>query len=60
MTEYINKNDAIAILEEGQKATCPVGRWGRSYANDVEAYDDWDELIDAVNALPVLEVPDVT
>lgn len=60
MTEYINKNDAIAILEERQKETCLVGCWGRRYAHDVAEYDYWEKLIDAVNALPVLEVPDAT
>lgn len=60
MTEYINKDAAIAILAERQKETCPLGLWGRRYANDVEAYDYWEELIDSVNALPVLEVPDAT
>lgn len=60
MIEYISRSAAIAILEERQKETCPLGLWGRRYANDVAAYDYWEELIDAVNALPVLEVPDVT
>ena len=60
MTEYINKSDAISILEERQKETCPVGLWGRGYTDNVAAYDYWEELIDAVNAFPVLEVTDAT
>lgn len=56
MAEYIGRNAVIAILEERQKETCPVGLWGRRYANDVAAYDYWEKLIDAVNTLPVLEV----
>lgn len=58
MDEYINKETAIAIIEEKQKELCPVGRYGRGYVygTDREKYDSWDEIIDALENVPVADV----
>lgn len=58
MGEYINREDAIAIIEEKQKELCPVGRYGRGYVygSDREKYDAWDEIIDALENVPAADV----
>lgn len=58
MDEYINKETAIAIIEEKQKELCPVGRYGRGYvySTDREKYDSWDEIIDALENIPSADV----
>lgn len=59
MAEYIKRKDAVKIIEEKQKELCPVGRYGRNYVygSDREKYDAWDEIIDALDALPTLPPP---
>ena len=54
MAEYIEREAAIAIIEEKQKELCPVGRYGRGYVygSDREKYDAWDEIIDALENIP--------
>lgn len=61
MDEYINKETAIAIIEEKQKELCPVGRYGRGYVygTDREKYDSWDEIIDALENVPSADVAPV-
>lgn len=58
MAKYIKLEDAIAITEEKQKELCPVGRYGRRYVygTDREKYDDWDEIIDALENIPTADV----
>lgn len=50
MGVYIEREKAIAIIEEKQKELCPVGLYGRNYVygSDREKYDAWDEIIDAL------------
>ena len=57
MEEYIKREDAIKIIEEKQKELCPLGKYGRNYSSDREKYDAWEEIIDALNALPTLPQP---
>lgn len=61
MDEYIKLEAAIAIIEEKQKKLCPVGRYGRGYVygSDREKYDDWDEIIDALENIPAADVAPV-
>lgn len=61
MAEYIKLEDAIAVIEEKQKELCPVGRYGRGYVYglDREKYDSWDEIIDALENIPNVDVAPV-
>lgn len=61
MAEYIEREAAIAIIEEKQKELCPVGRYGRGhvYGSDREKYDAWDEIIDALDAISPADVAPV-
>lgn len=61
MAEYIELEDAIAVIEEKQKELCPVGRYGRGYVygSDREKYDAWDEIIDALENIPSADVAPV-
>ena len=61
MAEYIEREAAIAIIEKKQKELCPVGRYGRGcvYGLDREKYDAWDEIIDALENVPAVDVAPV-
>lgn len=61
MAEYIERDAAIAIIEEKQKELCPVGRYGRGYVygSDREKYDAWNEIIDALENVPTADVAPV-
>ncbi|MFR8530232.1 MAG: hypothetical protein ACLVDB_03415 [Anaeromassilibacillus sp.] len=58
MAEYIELEDATAIIEEKQKELCPVGRYGRGYVygTEREKYDAWEEILDALENLPAADV----
>ena len=58
MAEYIEREDAIAVIEEKQKELCPVGRYGRGYVygSNREKYDAWDEIINALENVPAADV----
>lgn len=57
----IDADKAIEIIKEKQKELCPVGRYGRNYVygSDREKYDSWEEIIDALEALPVFDQPEI-
>lgn len=55
MAEYIERGAAVAVLEERQKALCPVGKWSRNQANDREKFDAYQELIDELNNIPAVD-----
>lgn len=59
MVRAIDLDKAIEIIEEKQKELCPVGSYGRHYVygSDREKYDAWEEIIDALDALPTLTPP---
>lgn len=60
MADCIEREAAIAIIEEKQKELCPAGCYGRGYVYgiDREKYDAWDEIIDALeNILSADVVP---
>lgn len=57
MAEYIEREAAIALIEEKQKALCPLGLWRRNQANDREKFDAWQEIIDELNSVPAVSVP---
>lgn len=52
MAEYIEREAAVAVFEERQKALCPVGKWSRNQANDREKFDAWEEILDELRAIP--------
>lgn len=58
MAECIDRDAVVSIIEERQKALCPRGRYGRSYVygTDREIYDAWQEILDAIDAIPVVIV----
>lgn len=61
MAEYIERESAVAVILEKQKELCPVGLYGRShaYGSDREKYDNWDEIIDALENIPAADVSPV-
>lgn len=61
MVEYIDRDSALEIIQEKQKALCPAGRYGRSYVygSDREVYDAWEEILDSISAIPVSDVAPV-
>lgn len=61
MGKYIDREAAVAVIEEKQKELCPVGRYGRNYVygSDREKYDNWEEIIDALENLPAADVVEV-
>lgn len=61
MVEYIDRESAITLIEAKQKDLCPVGRYGRGYVygSDREKYDNWDEIIDALENIPSADVAPV-
>ena len=61
MTEYINKDEALAIIENRQREICPMGRYSRNavYGSDREAFDNWEEILDEIEAIPSADVAPV-
>ena len=61
MSECIEREAAVALIEEKQKELCPLGRWGRHevYGGDREKFDAWDEIITALNGIPAADVAPV-
>lgn len=57
--EYIKREAAVAVLEERQKALCPVGEWSRNKAYDREKFDAWEEILDELRAIPAADVAPV-
>lgn len=58
MAEYIKRESVVDIISEKQKELCPVGLYGRNhvYGSDREKYDNWEEIIDAVENIPAADV----
>ena len=58
MSEYMDRDAAIAVIEEKQKELCPAGRYSRHYVygTDRERFDTWQEIIDALKAIPMADV----
>lgn len=56
--EYIARDEAVALIEEKQKALCPVGRFSRHavYGTDRETFDAWQEIIDAIENIQSAKV----
>lgn len=61
MDEYIKRESVVAIISEKQKELCPYGRYGRNhvYGSDREKYDNWEEIIDAIENIPAADVSPV-
>lgn len=47
----IYKESVISILENRQKETYQIGLYSRNKADDIEAFDFWQELIYAIEAI---------
>lgn len=62
MAEHIEREAAVALIEERQKELCPVGRYSRHevYETDREKFDAWQEIIDALNGIPTVDAVVVT
>lgn len=58
MAEYIEREAAVALIEEKQKELCPLGRWSRHavYGLDREKFDAWDKVINALHGIPAADV----
>lgn len=61
MAEYVDREKAIALIEEKQKELCPVGRYGRQYVYgcDRQKYDSWEEIIDQLENMETADVAPV-
>lgn len=55
---YIEKDEALAIIENRQRELCPMGRYSRNavYGSDREAFDNWEEILDEIEAIPSADV----
>lgn len=58
MNEYIDRDEALAIIENWQKDLCPIGRYGRGYVYGIERdkYDEIEAVLDEVKAIPAADV----
>jgi len=56
--EYIEREAVIELLEEKQRAICPVGRCGHGYVygRDRDEYDAIEADIDAMQNIPAADV----
>lgn len=61
MAEYIDKDEALAIIENKQREICPMGRYSRHavYGSDREAFDNWQEIVDEIDAIQAADVAPV-
>lgn len=61
MTKYIDRDAALAVLEDMQKSICPVGRWSRNAVSgsDRDAFDALEEKIEEMNSIPAADVVEV-
>lgn len=61
MDDYIDRQKAIDLIAEKQRALCPPGRWGRSqvYGSDRDKYDSLDEAMDQLENIPAADVAPV-
>ena len=58
MSDYIEREAAIAVIEEKQKELCPLGMYSRHavYGLDREKFDAWQEIIDTLERIPAADV----
>ena len=61
MPEYIEKDEALAIIENKQREICPMGLYSRNsvYGSDREAFDNWQEILDEIEAIQLADVAPV-
>lgn len=61
MAKYIEREAAVAIIEEKQKELCPFGRYSRTvvYGSDRDRFDSWQEIINSIEAIPAADVVEV-
>lgn len=61
MAEYIERDEAIAIIEGKQRELCPIGRFSRNmvYGTDRDRFDAWGEIIDQITHIPAADVAPV-
>ena len=61
MDEYIYKDEAFVIIENKQREICPMGRYSRAavYGSDREAFDNWQEILDEIDAIKPSDVAPV-
>lgn len=58
---YIEKDEALAIIENRQREICPNGRYSRNdlCGSDREAFDNWQEILDEIEAIQSADVAPV-
>ena len=58
---YIEKDEALAIIENRQREICPMGRYSRNavYGSDREAFDNWQEILAEIEAIQSADVAPV-
>lgn len=54
MPDYIERDAVVALIEDKQRELCPLGRLSRNavYGSNRDAFDAWQEIIDAIEAMP--------
>lgn len=57
MSDLIDRENAVALIEAKQKELCPLGKWSRHavYGADREKFDAWQEIIDELDAIPTVD-----
>ena len=57
MADLIPREAAIELIVNKQRELCPVGRFSRNavYGSDREKFDYWQEIIDEIERLPVVD-----
>lgn len=57
MSDCIERDAVVSLIEERQKALCPAGLFSRHsvYGSDREKFDAWGEIIDAIQAIPTVD-----
>lgn len=58
VTEYIERDTVLAVVESFQKSLCPAGVYGRKWVEgiDRERYDDLEEILDCVCSIPAVDI----
>lgn len=58
---YIEKDEALAIIENRQREICPNGRYSRNdlCGSDREVFDNWQEILDEIEAIQSADVAPV-
>lgn len=58
VTEYIERDTVLAVVENFQKSLCPAGVYGRKWVEgtDRERYDDLEEILDYIRSISAVDI----